>query len=451
MAKFKFSKALIFAGALLITGLSTVGAATVYKTVAAVVRPDIVVKLDDKEISLKDGNGKTINPLIVGGSTYLPVRTIAEAVGLEVAWDSANNTVNLSHPEIATTIGVRGTVKDIVQGKDGITFLVEGKKQNDTRYDIATVTVNSKTILENVESYSDIKEGSVVEAVFPEFVAESYPVMSAAVKLTVISNGEIGVRGTVKDIVQGKDGITFLVEGKKQNDTRYDIASITVNSKTILENVDAYSDIKEGSVVEVAIPPFVVQSYPVMSAAVKLEVISNGEIGVRGTVKNIVQGKDGITFLVEGKKQIDTRFDIASITVNSKTILENMDSYSDIKEGSVVEVVMPDAVVKSYPVMSAAVKLKVVSNGEIGVRGTVKNIVQGKDGITFLVEGKKESDTTYDKATITANMKTIIENVASFGDIKEGDIVEVKLRDIVSEPNALPIMGVASVVKVTSK
>ncbi len=67
-----------------------------------------------------------------------------------------------------------------------------------------------------------------------------------------------------------------------------------------------------------------------------------------------------------------------------------------------------------------------------------------------MLESKKEIDTTYDKATITANMKTIIENVASFGDIKEGVIVEVKLRDIVSEPNA-PIMGVASVVKVTSK
>ena len=446
MAKFKFSKALIFAGAILVTGLSTVGAATVYKTVAAVVRPDIVVKLDDKALSLKDGNGKTINPLIVGGSTYLPVRTIAEAVGLEVAWDSANNTVSLSHSETATAIGVRGTVKDIVQGKDGITFLVEGKKQNDTRYDIATVTVNSKTILENVDSYSDIKEGSVVEAVFPEFVAESYPVMSAAVKLTVISNGEIGVRGTVKDIVQGKDGITFLVEGKKQNDTRYDIASITVNSKTILENVDAYSDIKEGSVVEVVIPPFVVQSYPVMSGAVKLTVISNGEIGVRGTVKDIVQGKDGITFLVEGKKQNDTRYDIASITVNSKTILENVDAYSDIKEGSVVEVVIPPFVVQSYPVMSGAVKLTVISNGEIGVRGTVKNIVQGKDGITFLVEGKKESDTRFDIASITVNSKTILENIDSYSEIKEGAVVEVVMPDAVVK--SYPVMSAAVKLKV---
>ena len=446
MAKFKLSKVLFFVGALLVTGLSTVGAATVYKTVTAIVRPDIVVKLDDQVLSLTDGNGKSINPLIVEGSTYLPVRAIAEAVGLQVAWDSESSTVSLNRSETATALGVRGIVKDIVQGKDGITFLVEGKKQHDTRYDIATVTVNSKTILENVDSYSDIKEGSVVEVVLSEFVAESYPVMSAAVKLTVISNGEVGVRGTVKDIVQGKDWITFLVEGKKQNDTRYDIASITVNSQTILENVDSYSDIKEGSVVEVIMPEYVVQSYPVMSAAVKLEVISNGEIGVRGTVKNIVQGKDGITFLVEGKKQNDTHYDIASITVNSQTILENVDSYSDIKEGSVVEVAMPEFVAQSYPVMGAAIKLKVISNGEVGVRGTVKNIVQGKDGITFLVEGKKESDTRFDIASITVNSKTILENVDSYRDIKEGSVVEVVMPEFVVK--SYPVMSAAIKLKV---
>ncbi|QNU66952.1 hypothetical protein EHE19_019355 [Ruminiclostridium herbifermentans] len=446
MAKFKFSKILIFAGALLVTGLSTVGAATVFKTVNAVIRPDIIVKLDNQTLSLKDGNGNTINPLIVEGSTYLPVRAIAEAVGLDVTWDSESSTVSLNRPEKAAALGVRGTVRDIVQGKDGITFLVEGKKQKDTRYDIATVTVNSQTILENVDSYSEIKEGSVVEVVFPDFVAESYPVMSAAVKLTVISNGEIGVRGTVKDIVQGKDGVTFLVEGKYQNDTLYDIASITVNSQTILENIDSYSEIKEGSVVEIAMPQFVVQSYPVMSAAVKLTVISNGEIGVRGTVKNIEQGKDGITFLVEGKYQNDTLYDIASITVNSQTILENIDSYSEIKEGSVVEIAMPQFVVQSYPVMSAAVKLTVISNGEIGVRGTVKNIEQGKDGITFLVEGKKESDTRFDIASITVNSQTILENIDLYSEIKEGSIVEVVMPEYVVM--TYPVMSAAIKLKV---
>jgi hypothetical protein len=167
---------------------------------------------------------------------------------------------------------------------------------------------------------------------------------------------------------------------------------------------------------------------------------------VRGTVKDIVQGKDGITFTVVGQKQLDTRFDTATITVTRDTVLENIASYGEIKEGYVVEVVCPEVVAMSYPVMSGAEKLTVIATDETGVRGTVKDIVQGKDGITFLVEGKKENDTQYDKATVTVNMKTVLENVASFGEIKAGDTVEVKFGGAVAE--SYPVMGTAAALKV---
>ena len=76
------------------------------------------------------------------------------------------------------------------------------------------------------------------------------------------------------------------------------------------------------------------------------------------------------------------------------------------------------------------------SDNKLGIRGTVKEIVQGKDGITFLVEGKLEKDTSYDKASITANRDTIvtIDGVQTlvaldFTEIKVGDIVEVDFGD----------------------
>ena len=210
------------------------------------------------------------------GSTYLPVRAIAASVGLDVAWDGVNKTVSLSHVATVSPIGVRGTVKDIVQGKDGITFTVEGKKQIDTLYEIAIVTVNRATILENVASYSDIKEGSVVEVTLPEFVVKSYPVMSAAVKLTVISSNEIAVRGSVKDIVHGADGMTFLVEGKKESDTTYDKATVTVNMRTVVANASSFSEIKEGDIVEVKFKAIVSDpnTSPIMGVASAIEVIT---------------------------------------------------------------------------------------------------------------------------------------------------------------------------------
>lgn len=270
-------KILVILLIVVIASLSIVGATAIYTTVAATLRPDIKVTLDGQELSLQDADGDTITPLIVDGSTYLPVRAIAGALGIEIIWDEKTQTVKLNTgaepQEPIAPLGVRGTVKDIVQGKDGVTFTVVGQKQLDTRFDTATITVTGDTVLENIASYSEIKEGYIVEVVCPEVVAMSYPVISGAEKLTVIAMGEIGVRGTVKDIVQGKDGVTFLVEGKKENDTQYDKARVTVNMKTVLENVASFGEIKEGDNVEVKFGGAVAESYPVMGTAAALKIL----------------------------------------------------------------------------------------------------------------------------------------------------------------------------------
>lgn len=277
MRKLNILKALAITGLMLTITLATVGAETVYKTVNATLRSDMTVKLEDQALSLKDEEGKELSPLILDGTIYLPVKAIGDSAGLNIDLDEKTHTLNLNRSIVKSTpIGVRGTVKDIVKGKDGITFSVEGKKQIDTLYDIATVTVNRDTIIENAGSYSDIKEGSIVEVTFPEFVAQSYPVMSSAAKLTVLSSDDIAVRGVVKDLAKGADGVTFSVEGKKENDTMYDNAIVTVNMKTVVENVNAYGDIKEGDTVEVKFKALVSEpgTSPVMGLASAIKVVT---------------------------------------------------------------------------------------------------------------------------------------------------------------------------------
>lgn len=51
--------------------------------------------LDGKLLSLKDANGKTVEPFLMGGTTYVPVRAIADALGLSVDWNGVANTVIL--------------------------------------------------------------------------------------------------------------------------------------------------------------------------------------------------------------------------------------------------------------------------------------------------------------------------------------------------------------------
>jgi len=87
----------------------------------------------------------------------------------------------------------------------------------------------------------------------------------------------------------------------------------------------------------------------------------------------------------------------------------------------------------------------------IGIRG----IVQGKDGITMLVEGKLEHDTSFDKASVTVNMSsrvlrdnTIITTLFAFSEIQEGDTVEVTFNGPVAE--SYPVQGVAATVRIVT-
>lgn len=57
---------------------------------------DIKITLDGQEITPLDANGNSVEPFIIDGTTYLPVRGIASALGLDVNWDQTSKTVQLS-------------------------------------------------------------------------------------------------------------------------------------------------------------------------------------------------------------------------------------------------------------------------------------------------------------------------------------------------------------------
>lgn len=60
---------------------------------------DIKIQLYGKEITPTDASGNPTEPFIMDGSTYLPVRAIAGAVGLGVDWDAETSTVILGNPD----------------------------------------------------------------------------------------------------------------------------------------------------------------------------------------------------------------------------------------------------------------------------------------------------------------------------------------------------------------
>lgn len=60
-----------------------------------VVTGGIKIVVDGQRVVPKDANGNTVEPFIYNGTTYLPVRAVATALGKEVYWDGPNYTVYL--------------------------------------------------------------------------------------------------------------------------------------------------------------------------------------------------------------------------------------------------------------------------------------------------------------------------------------------------------------------
>ena len=73
-------------------------AATAATVDTAITYRGIGVYVNGVEITPCDGNGNPTEPFIMNstGSTYLPVRAVANALGLSAAWDGATNTITLT-------------------------------------------------------------------------------------------------------------------------------------------------------------------------------------------------------------------------------------------------------------------------------------------------------------------------------------------------------------------
>lgn len=80
-------------------GLIGTAAATVGRQTVAVDYNNIKVTLDGQQVALVDANGNAVEPFAINGTTYLPIRAVATALGLDVDWDSATTTAVLSTPE----------------------------------------------------------------------------------------------------------------------------------------------------------------------------------------------------------------------------------------------------------------------------------------------------------------------------------------------------------------
>ena len=91
-------------------------------------------------------------------------------------------------------IGIRGVIKEIHRDEEGSLIqdlLVEGEVEEDTMYDVASVTINNDTKIykgEEKASFDDLEEEVTIEVIFDGPVAESYPVQGTAKKINILED-----------------------------------------------------------------------------------------------------------------------------------------------------------------------------------------------------------------------------------------------------------------------
>lgn len=89
----------------LVSGISyAASTSTLYNVVTGGVK----IYVDGHKLNPKDANGNAVEPIIYNGTTYLPVRAVANALGKPVYWDGPSYTVylgdmdgNLQHPSVS--------------------------------------------------------------------------------------------------------------------------------------------------------------------------------------------------------------------------------------------------------------------------------------------------------------------------------------------------------------
>lgn len=122
---------------------------------------NIRVLIDGGEIVPKDANGNLTEPFIMNGTTYLPVRAVANAFGKDVEWDGATQSVYIGKKDQTKPDNYLHKVQynDYKEGANGSDFTII----NGTITDYNNNVYTNGVLFYNEDSYNSV-EGDSDEA-----------------------------------------------------------------------------------------------------------------------------------------------------------------------------------------------------------------------------------------------------------------------------------------------
>ncbi|GMQ64261.1 copper amine oxidase N-terminal domain-containing protein [Vallitalea maricola] len=148
----------VLASIILILTLSTsLSASSLIRNITGKENKGIKITYNNQVQNLKDGHGNDVYPVIINGSTYLPVRAIADMMGADITWDGQTKTISIMANDSIDDGAVPTDLPSSNNNNDSSNNPTQPKQGQSTQKNVST---NSGSIDNPVElgttiSYSD--------------------------------------------------------------------------------------------------------------------------------------------------------------------------------------------------------------------------------------------------------------------------------------------------------
>ena len=127
----------------LVVGVLTLPSLAATGSIAAILNySNMKVTLDGRTLELRDSYGNPAEPFTIDGTSYLPVASISQALGLDVAWDRDTNTIVLTSQNAGQNTGTNSSY-------------IGETKAREIALNHADLTASQATFLRSILEYDD--------------------------------------------------------------------------------------------------------------------------------------------------------------------------------------------------------------------------------------------------------------------------------------------------------
>ncbi|MED5019062.1 stalk domain-containing protein [Paenibacillus chibensis] len=140
--------------ALMLTAGTGVYAGTQLQEIKAYLNGNIQLKYNGTPVQARDEKGNAVLPITYNGTTYLPVRAVADIMGVAIAYDSKTSTVELG--EKAEGVAIAKGFQDMYYTKDPAQTTYLGKDYKEAFFDNAGSKRSSSFMLHPKGKYQKL-------------------------------------------------------------------------------------------------------------------------------------------------------------------------------------------------------------------------------------------------------------------------------------------------------